>query len=183
MKKQAHTTILAVTTMLLFGAAGALAQAEKKHDAQKPMEHGMSKTDMASMMNQPHAALAMAYGQNIRTFAKSLHKQAEGSSPLDVSFARAAVAEIRRSLDQMDEHHGEHMKTMSEAMRSNMAGMMKDMEMHHSMLKEAVVALEKDVRADQPDAKQVAGDSGNVVKHLDEMSKIHDAKKGKQMKK
>ena len=180
MKTRAYTTILAVTTMLLFSATGALAQAEKKHDAQKPMEHGMSKTDMASMMNQPHAALAMAYGQSIGTFAKALHKQAVGSStPLDATFARAAVAEIRRSLDQMDAHHGEHMKMMSEAMRSNMAAKIKDMDLHHSMLKDAVVALEKDVQANPLDAKQVAADSRNVLKHLDEMSKMHDARKGK----
>ena len=83
----------------------------------------------------------------------------------------------------MDDHHAEQVKTMSEAMRSDMAAMMKDMDMHRSMLKDAVLALEKDVRADQLDAKQVAGDSGNVLKHLDEMSKMHDARKGKQMKK
>jgi hypothetical protein len=187
MKAQGYTSILAGIAMLLFAAVGAQAQAEQKHGAQKPMQHGMSKADMSSMMNQPHAALAMAYGQNIGTFAKTLHKQAEGSSPLDVTFARAAVAEIRRSLDQMEEHHGEHMKTMSEAMRAqmaapNMAAMMKEMDMHRSMLKDAVIALEKDVRADQLDAKQVAGDSANVLKHLDEMAKMHDDKKGKKMK-
>ena len=183
MKTRAYTTILAVHAMLLCSAVAALAQAEQKHGAQKPMQHGMSKTGMSSMMNQPHAALAMAYGQNIGTFARSLRRQAQGSSPLDVGFARAAVAEIKRSLDQMDDHHGEHVKTMSDAMRSDMAAMMKDMDMHRSMLKEAILALEKDVRADQLDAKQVAGDSGNVLKHLDEMSKMHDARKGKQMKK
>ena len=41
------------------------------------------------------------------------------------------------------------------------------------MLKDAVSALEKDVKADQPDSKQVAADSANVLKHLDEMSKMH----------
>lgn len=190
MTRHAHTTIRAVTAMLLFGAASAMAQADKKHGAEKPKQHDMSKMDMSkaemskagmsSMMNQPHAALAMAYGQSIGTFAKALHKQAVGSSsPLDATFARAAVAEIRRSLDQMDAHHGEHMKMMSEAMRANMAAKIKDMDMHHSMLKDAVVALEKDVQANPLDAKQVAADSRNVLKHLDEMSKMHDARKGK----
>jgi polyhydroxyalkanoate synthesis regulator phasin len=131
-----------------------------------------SKMDMSSMMNEPHHALAMAYMQNISTFAKTLHTQAEGSGPLNAKFARAAVAEIKRSLDQMEEHHGEHMKTMSEEMRSHMAAMMKDMEMHRSMLKDAVSALEKDVRADHPDSKQITADSDNVLKHLDEMSKM-----------
>jgi len=178
MKTKAYITILAVMA-LMVSAMGALAQTEHQHGAQKPMQHDMSKMDMPSMMNEPHHVLAMAYMQNIGTFAKTLHAQAEGSSPLNVTFARAAVAEIKRSLDQMEEHHGEHMKMMSEEMRSHMAAMMKDMEMHRSMLKDAISALEKDVRADQPDSKQVAADSANVLKHLDEMSKMHDDKKMK----
>jgi len=63
-----------------------------------------------------------------------------------------------------------------------MAPMMKDMEMHRSMLKDAVSALEKDVRADQLDSKQVAADSATLLKHLDEMSKMHDDKKAMKMK-
>jgi hypothetical protein len=179
MKTKAYTTILAVIALMLFSAVGALAQTEHQHDAKKPMQHDMSKMDMSAMMNEPHHALAMAFMQNIGTFAKILHSQAEGTSPLDAKVARAAVGEMKRSLDQMEEHHGEHMKMMSEEMRTHMAAMMKDMEMHHSMLKDAVSALEKDVKADQPDSKQVAADSGNVLKHLDEMSKMHDDKKMK----
>lgn len=182
MKTKAYTTILAIIALMLFSAVGALAQTEHQHGAQKPMQHDMSKMDMSSMMNEPHHALAMAYMQNIGTFAKTLHNQAEGSSPLNAKFARAAVAEIKRSLDQMEEHHGEHMKMMSEEMHSHMAAMMKDMEMHRSVLKDAVSALEKDVRADQLNSKQVAADSANILKNLDEMSKMHDDKKGKKMK-
>ena len=113
MKTKAYTTIFAVIALMLVSAVGALAQTERQHGAQKPMQHDMSKMDMSSMMNEPHHALAMAYMQNIGTFAKTLQNHAEGSSPLDAKFARAAVAEIKRSLDQMEEHHGEHMKTMS----------------------------------------------------------------------
>jgi len=177
MKTRGYTAILAVIALILFGAVGALAQTEHQHGAQKPGQHDMSKMDMSSMMSEPHHALAMAYMENIGTFAKTLHNQAEGSSPLNAKFARAAVAEIKRSLDQMEEHHSEHMKMMSEEMRSHMAAMMKDMEVHHSGLKAAVSALEKDVRADQPDSRQVAADSADVLKHLDAMSKMHDNKK------
>ena len=193
MKTKTYTTILAVIALMLFGAVGALAQTEHQHDAQKPspstgvqgkkpMQHDMSKMDMSAMMNEPHHALAMAYMHNLGTFAKTLHDQAQGSSPLDAKFAHAAVAEIKRSLDQMEEHHGEHMKMMSEEMRSHMAAMMKDMDMHRAMLKDAVSALENDVQADQLNAKQITTDSATVLKHLDEMSKMHDDKKGMKMK-
>ena len=169
MKTRTYTTILSVAALMLFSTAGALAQT--KH-------HDMSKMDMSAMMSEPHHALAMAYKQNIGTFAKALHDQAQGSSPLNASFARDAVAEIKRSLDQMESHHGEHMSTMSEEMRSHMAMMMKDMEVHRSMLKNAVSALEQDVRADQLDSKRVAADSASILEHLDAMSKMHDDKKG-----
>jgi alpha-L-fucosidase len=179
MKPKAHTTILAVIALTLFSAADMLAQTEHQHGAQKPMQHDMSKMDMSAMMNEPHHLLAMAYMKNLGTFAKTLHDQAASTSPLNAKFARVAVGEMKRSLDQMEEHHGEHMKMMSEEMRSHMATMMKDMDMHRSMLKDSVSALEKDVQADQPDSKQVAADSANVLKNLDEMSKMHDDKKMK----
>ena len=44
---------------------------------------------------------------------------------------------------------------MSAEMRSHMAAMMKNMEMHRSMLKDAVSALEKDVRAGATIASRV----------------------------
>jgi len=182
MKTKAYRTILAVIALMLFSAVGALAQTEHQHGAQKPAQHDMSKMDMSSMMNEPHHALAMAHMQTLGTFAKTLHHQAEGTSPLNAKFARAAVSEIKRNLDAMEEHHADHMKMMSEEMRSHMAPMMKDMEMHRSMLKDAVSALEKDVKADQPDSKQVAADSATLIKHLDEMSKMHDDKKAMKMK-
>jgi len=182
MKTKAYRTILAVIALMLFSAVGALAQTEHQHGAQKPAQHDMSKMDMSSMMNEPHHALAMAHMQTLGTFAKTLHHQAEGTSPLNAKFARAAVSEIKRNLDAMEEHHADHMKMMSEEMRSHMAPMMKDMEMHRSMLKDAVIALEKDVKADQPDSKQVAADSATLIKHLDEMSKMHDDKKAMKMK-
>jgi cytochrome c556 len=176
MTTRACNTILAVIALMLFPVVGAMAQAEHQQGAQKPMQEDMSKMDMSSMMNEPHHALAMAYMENIGTFAKTLNTQAEGSRPLDAKFARAAVAEIKRSLDQMEDHHGAHMKTMSAEMRSHMATMMKDMDMHRTMLKDAVSALEKDVRTDHPDSKQIAADSDKILKHLDEMSKMQNDK-------
>jgi alpha-L-fucosidase len=182
MNTKAFTSILAVIALMLFGSVVGAAQMEHQDSAQKPMQHDMSKMDMSAMMNEPHHALAMAYMQNIGTFAKTLHDQAEGSSPLNAQFARSAVAEIRRSFDEMEKHHGEHMKMMSDEMRTKMAEMMKTMEMHHAMLKDAVIALEKDVAADQPDSKQVAADSASILEHLDKMSKMHDDSKETKMK-
>lgn len=192
MKVKAYATILVVITLALFSPIKAFAQTEHQHDAKKPssqtskqgkepMQHDKSKMDMSAMMNEPHHVLAMAYMQNISTFAKALRDQAQGTSPLNADFARAAVVEIRRSLDEMEKHHQEHMQSMSEDMRSHMAAMMKDMEMHRSKLKDAVAALEKDVQSSPPVAKQVATDTADLLKHLDEMSKMHGSAKTHKM--
>ena len=182
------TTILVVMTLTLFSAANASAQTEHQHDTKKPppqaskqdkkpMQHDMSQMDMSAMMNEPHHVLARAYMENIGTFAKALRDQAQGSSPLNADFARAAIAEIRRSLDEMEKHHQEHMQGMSADMKTHMAAMMKDMEAHRTKLKAAVAALEKDIQASPLVAKQVAADSADLVKHLDDMSKMHSTGK------
>jgi hypothetical protein len=165
MKTKAYTTILTVSALIAFGALGALAQTEHQ-------QKDMSKMDMSGMMNEPHHALAMTYMQTIGSFAKTLQDQAEGACPLNVKVAREAVDEMKRSLDRMEEHHAEHVKTMNDEMRSHMAAMMKEMEAHRTMLKDAVSALEKDVKVDRPDSRKIATDSANVLKHLDDMSKM-----------
>jgi triacylglycerol esterase/lipase EstA (alpha/beta hydrolase family) len=187
MKTKVISTILLALSLGGFSAM-AIAQHEShstKKAPSQPATQGKQEMphDHMMMAKEPHHVLAMAYHQNLATFAKALHEQTAQASSVNVEFVRAAVAEMRRSFDQMEEHHGEHLQTMSAEMRSQMAAMMKDMEMHRSMLKDAVSALEADVRAEQPDSKQVATDSANVLKHLDEMSKMHDDKQGKTMKK
>ena len=179
MKTKDYTSILAVIALMLFSAVGVVAHIEHQDIAQEPMPHDMSKPDMSAMMNEPHHALAMVYMQNAGTFAETLHDQAVANSPLDAQLARDAVAEIRRSFDEMETHRGEHMKMMSDEMRTKMAPMMKGMEIHHAMLEDAVSALEKDVAADHIDAKQVAADSATLLEHLDEMSTMHDSKGAK----
>jgi len=173
MKRNAYRTILGVMALAVFCAVYGLGQTEHQHASQKPMEHDMSRMDMSGMMNEPHHVLAMAYIQSIGTFAKALSDQAQASNQLSADFARAAVSEIRRSLDQADDHHQEHMKTMSEAMRSKMPAMMKEMETHRSRLGDAVKALEKDVEDYTLNSKQIAADCAVVLKQLDDMSKMH----------
>jgi hypothetical protein len=51
------------------------------------------------------------------------------------------------------------MKTMNAEMRPHMASMMKNVKMHRAMFKDEVAALEKEIRADHPDSKQIAAES------------------------
>jgi glyceraldehyde-3-phosphate dehydrogenase (NAD(P)+) (phosphorylating) len=185
MKTKTYKTIPLVVAVTLFIVTGTLAQTEHHNSAQQSPSttakqqqeqmhrHDMSQTDMSSMMKEPHHILAMAYMQTVGTFSKALHDKVTGADSINPQFARAAVDEIKRSLDQAEQHHQEHMKTMSEEMRSHMGAMMKDMDMHWSKLKEAVAALESDVHSSSLNAKQVAAHTAEILKHLDEMSKMH----------
>src|SRR5450759_3798249 len=106
--KTKSVSIIVVTSALMFTSAmGALAQ-DMPHGQMKHPQSGkmdMSMMDMSKMMQEPHHVLAMAYQQNLAAFAKALHEQTAGVAPLNLEFARAAVAEMRRSFDQMGLHH------------------------------------------------------------------------------
>lgn len=179
MKPHSFITIFAFAALVQLSASGASAPTGQQQGGQKPMQHDMSKMDMAGMMTEPHHALAMSYMQNIGTFAKALNTLANASTPLDVKFAREAVDEIDRSYERMETHHDAHMKSMTDEMRSHMAAMMKDMATHKSTLQASVRALKADVRASQLDAKQVAAHSADILKLLDDMKKMHEGQTGK----
>lgn len=187
MNRYFYRMFLAVIALTMFGAVTAPAQtqhqeypddqtapAQASKQSHEQMHRDMPKMDTLGMMNEPHHVLAMAYRQNIGTFAKALRDQAQAGGSISADFARAAVAEMNRSFDKAEEHDREHMKTMSADMRSSMAAMMKEMDMHRSRLKAAITTLEKDVQDYTLNSKKIATDSADVVRHLDEMSKMHN---------
>ena len=187
MNRYFYRTILAIIALTIFGGVTAQVQTRIQHPSpdetastqavkkvQERMRHDMAKMDMSDMMNEPHHVLAMAYRQNVETFAMALRDQAQGSGSVSADFARAAVAEINRNFDKAEDHHQEHIKTMSADMRSRMAAMIKEMDMRHSKLKVAIDALEKDVRGYTLNSKKIATDSADIIRYLDEMSKMHN---------
>ncbi len=143
---------------------------------------------MDGMMAGPHQALAMAYGENLATFARAVQRQASGSKTVDVDLARPAVVEMRRSFDQMKQHHQAHMSMMSDEMKSMMgsdmkqptsgtakpmAAKMKQMEADMTSLGEHLTALEAAVSATTPFPKDVAAHAAEIVKHCAAMSRMH----------
>lgn len=174
MRKNAYRTSLAIIALMIFGGmtpqyADQTASVQTAKKGLQGLHHGLSKVDMPAMMNEPHHVLAMAFMQNIETFTKVLNDQAQGGSPLSADFARAAVAEITRNFGEAQSHHREHMKTMSPGGTSNA----RDMDVHDSRLKDAISTLEKEVQNYTLNSKRIAADCADVLKRLDEMSKMH----------
>ena len=126
----------------------------------------------------------MAYMQSMSEFAKTLHEQAVKAAPLDVEFARAAVAELRHNLDAAESLHQKHMGMMSAEMQMNMKTMMEKMDKDRTMVKDQVAALETDVQVDKPDSKQVAAHANTLLKQLGMMTSMDsgEAKKKTPMK-
>ena len=182
MKTKVISTILMALSLGAFSAMATTAQTKKAQSqsaaqGKKEMSH-----DQMMMANEPHHVLAMAYHQNLAAFAKALHEQTARASSVNVEFARAAVTEMRRSFDQMKQHHQEHMRTMSTEMHTKMSGMMQQMETHQTELNNQLTALEQGVQSATPDPKKVSALASSVNSHLEAMSKMKQGGKGSKMK-
>jgi len=160
-------------TILIASAVAATSQQDKDK-----MSQGMM--DMSAMMNEPHHQLAMAYKENLLNFAKALRQATTDTNTVNASFARDAVAEMKRSFDQMQEHQQNHIKAMDgktkamdEKMKADMAGMMKDMDTKTAAIKEDLAALDKEVQTSAPDSKRISSYVDDILKNCDSMSKMH----------
>jgi hypothetical protein len=162
--------LAAILALAFTGAIGAAAQHE--HHAQKDQQKSGS-MDMNKMMQEPHHVLAMAYMQTLATFAKGLRDQVDSTQKVDSEFARAAVGEMRRSFDSMQQQTADHMKSMPAEMQSHMSTMMKQMDTHISTIKESLTALEREIQADTPSPSKISASAGEIVKHIEQMGQSH----------
>jgi hypothetical protein len=172
---RAFLTIIATVLFLLIPSA---AWAQHKHPQSGQKKPGMAamKSEMAIMMKSPHHLLMTAHMKSMSEFARALRDHAMKPEPLDVEFARAAVAELRHNLDAMEAIHQKHMETMSAEMKLKMKVMMENMDKDRSMVKDQVSALEMDVQANTPDSKQVATHANTLLKHFGMMANVHGGK-------
>lgn len=101
-------------------ASGAQVRPTIRDTSVKPRSAMPASHGMAGMMAGPHHALAMAYGENLATFARALNVDASRSNVVNLELARPATAEMRRSFDQMKVHHQAQMSTVGTTMRMPM---------------------------------------------------------------
>jgi polyhydroxyalkanoate synthesis regulator phasin len=166
--------------ILTLGALSVTAATpEQPGAASKPAtgKMGMSH-DQMMMATEPHHVLAMAYHQNLAAFAQALHEQAASAGPLNIDFARTAVSEMRRSFDQMKQHHQEHMEGVSAEMHARMGtkmrGMMEKMQTHQADMNAQLTALEQEINSSAPNAKKISTLADSVHAHLTEMATMHE---------
>ena len=198
MNNRTHSIFPAAAVLLAFLMSGAwnivAAQAttpppaKMPHDGMKGMKDmpnakGMpGKSAMSGMMEGPHHVLAMAYRDNLASFAKALRGQVTHAKAVDLDLARPAVAEMRRSFDQMKQHHQAQMATMGDAARMAMSEKTEHMDKHVAELSEHLAALESDVNAGTTDYLKVSGHASEILKLCADMSAMPSNGKAHQMK-
>lgn len=171
-----YKIILTVLSMaILIAGRGAVASQQEQSEMPKGKmsmnQNGMM--DMSAMMQEPHHQLAMAYKANLVNFAKALQHEANQTKPINPEFARAAVAEMKRNFDQMQQHHQDHMKAMDEKMKPQMSDMMKEMDTRNLAIKQDLNALDKEAQTSAPDSKSISKYVDEILKNCESMSKMH----------
>ena len=159
MKKQ----MLVIWTAIIVGllSVGSIAAQDGKK----------MKMDMAAMMKSPHHTVMMAYRQNVLTFAKSLRDMTAGGKLEDVDLARNAFAEIKHSMEKMDEIHQSQMGKMKPEMMTMMKPMMEKMQAENMPVKEHITALENALQVAAPNAMDVNKHAAALVMQLEKMDK------------
>jgi cytochrome c556 len=137
---------------------------------------------MSGMMEGPHHVLAMAYRDNLATFARALQEQVTKSKTVNLDLARPAVAEMMRSFDQIKQHHQAQMTMMGDQTKPPMSEMMRQMETHLTALSNHLTALESEVNASTPDPKKVSEHTTEILKQCAGMSAMPGKAKPDQMK-
>jgi gas vesicle protein len=159
MKKQILVIGTTILTVLLC-VGGIVAQDAKT-----------TKMDMTEMHKSPHHLVMMAYQQNVLSFARVLRDMTKDGKLEDVELARNAFAEIKHSMEKMDGIHQAHMSKMSAEMSEKMKPMMEKMQADKTAVKEHILALEKALQADAPDALEVQKHAAALVLQLEKMDK------------
>jgi len=198
--RQLMIPVAAGLILLLSGAtATAMAQVPTPSPGKMPQQQAGMKDmpGMSGMTGTPHHVLAMAYRDNLATFARALQGQVTQSKTVNLDLARPAVAEMRRSFDLVKQHHQAQMTMMGDKMMGDkmmggkmmgdktkppMPETMQGMENHLTALNEHLSALESAVNAGTPDARAVSEHTTEILKQCAKMSAMPAEAKPHQMK-
>ena len=158
--KYISSTIWSVFAVIIFLVGATVAQDKKA--AMKPMPK--DKMTMAAMHKDGHHTLMMAYHHSAVAFTRALWElSSDGTIELDAG--RAAFAEIKRSMDKMDEIQKTHMAAMGKMD----AAMMEKMDAEKAAVKRHLQSLESALGASAPNAQEIEMHSAALLMKLEKM--------------
>ena len=168
MKKQ--NLIMTTVILAVILSVSAVVAQDKKMDMSKMHKGDMN---MADMHKDGHHALMMAYQKNALSFTRALWNMTSDGKIENVDLARAAFAEIKRSMEKSEEVHQMHMKTMGKmdgAMMEKMKPMMDKMAAEKAALDMHMMMLDKALKANSPDAQEVEMHVSVILLKLEKMN-------------
>ncbi len=175
MTRTCHTHALATVGLMALVLGGATTSVTAQDPKKERAPQAMHQDGMQGMMGQPHHVLAMAYRDNLVSFARAVEGPGTRMKTVNLTLVRPAVAEMRRSFDQMRQHHQAQQAAMGDSTRmprgmrgdsatKSMATMMEDMTRHLRAIDGHLTALETEVKADAPDAARVTEHTSAILK-------------------
>lgn len=127
MKKVLLTVALFALTAIPF-VSGVQANDEVRRTpgtaAGKDSTSAMNRPMRKAMMGNPQHQLMMAYHKNVVIFGRALENVAKQGETVPPVFARTAIAEMRRSTEEMEKYRAGALASMPEMQRGNMQKMM-----------------------------------------------------------
>ncbi len=127
--------------------------------------------DIRIMMQEPNKALAQASIVYMTVFTRSLHTQAtERRDKIDSAYIKAAFAEMKRAHGMIESFQATHVKTMDAAMQEKVKMMMMRMSTNLAEIRKHLDVLEGEVNGKR-NLDVIAGRTGAILKHLDDMPK------------
>lgn len=153
--------LVAIAALVIFlPAFSTQLQAQETPESMKQMmqQHPEMKKEM---MSNPQHMLMMAYHSNMMTFSHQLIKVARQGETVPREFARTAIAEMRRSTEEMERYRAEAMRNVPANVKEH-GDMQKMMDQHLVDVKNHLRELENLARADRIPSQ-------DVLKHLDAM--------------
>lgn len=156
-----------VLVLLLCGATtNGMGQTSSPPAGKTPgRQHNMKRLE--GLPGGSHHAQAMAYRDTLATLARALGAQVRGATTVNLDLVRPQVAEIRRRLGQIQEHHHLQMSMVGDQAKPDR---MEHFETRLAELAEDLTALESEVNAGTPDSKKVAAEATEIVKHCAALS-------------
>jgi hypothetical protein len=167
------TIVSSITLIFALALTASFAFAQEKKPGMDKMKMDMS---MDEMHKSPEHMLMMAYKNNLETFSRTLVEAANDNPELQPYFARALVAEMRRSADKMKDIHKDHMSMMSAEQIASMSEMMEKMKLKDAEQEEHIKALEGLVKSEYLNNKEIIKHAEPLAGSSDKMKMMEDHK-------
>jgi hypothetical protein len=120
------------------------------------------------MMRSPQHLLMMAYHKNVMIFGQALAKVARQGETVPREFARTAIAEMRRSVEELEKYRAEAMPNMPAGTKER-GEMQRMMDQHLVDVKTHLRQLEELTRSDRIPSQEVLRHLNSIFEGCDRM--------------